>query len=440
MINKKKWMLALSSLLLLAAAGCSFANNQSKEPDKLTLFVASDIHYLAPELNDNGEAFQKYMTNSDGKFLRYIDPITNAFIRDVKDQKPDVLIISGDLTNNGEKASHKELADKLESIEQETGTKIYVIPGNHDIKNPWARGFQGSEQYVTDTITPEDFADIYQDFGYTEAVSRDEGSLSYLATPSKDLWLLMLDTSISEFNELMGNPMINGELSPETLAWIRKCGEQAKNENARLVAVMHHNLLDHSKVLNKGFTLDNNEEALEVFKECGIQLVFSGHIHLQNIKSDGTDHPIYDIATGSLGVYPVQYGILTFDPTDGFDYNTSLVDVEGWAKAEGIEDENLTGFSDYSKAYYSEASLKKAKDRLAEVEGYTDKEKQMMAETMGKLNLNYFAGTIDKVREEILASEGYHLWETADPSVRTKNYILSVLEDGKDNHNHLTLR
>ena len=45
-----------------------------------------------------------------------------------------MLILSGDLTNNGEKESHIDIAEKLKEIEK-NGTAVYVIPGNHEGEN-----------------------------------------------------------------------------------------------------------------------------------------------------------------------------------------------------------------------------------------------------------------------------------------------------------------
>ena len=64
-----------------------------------------------------------------------MDEILGAFTYEVKNKKPDVLIISGDLTSNGEKKSHVDLAEKLKEIEK-AGTAIYVVRGNHDVLNP----------------------------------------------------------------------------------------------------------------------------------------------------------------------------------------------------------------------------------------------------------------------------------------------------------------
>ena len=46
-------------------------------------------------------------------------------------QKADGLILSGDLTFNGEKKSHEELAEKFKKVEK-SGAPVMVIPGNHD--------------------------------------------------------------------------------------------------------------------------------------------------------------------------------------------------------------------------------------------------------------------------------------------------------------------
>lgn len=90
------------------------------------MVVTTDVHYFAPSLTDNGKAFEKYVAAGDGKQLAYSDEITDAFLADVEAKKTDVLIISGDLTNNGEKTSHEELAKKLTQVEK-TGTQVLLF-------------------------------------------------------------------------------------------------------------------------------------------------------------------------------------------------------------------------------------------------------------------------------------------------------------------------
>ena len=53
----------------------------------------------------------------------------------IKKDKPDLVLISGDLTKDGEKLGHQNMAEKLQTIEDETDAEIFVINGNHDIYN-----------------------------------------------------------------------------------------------------------------------------------------------------------------------------------------------------------------------------------------------------------------------------------------------------------------
>lgn len=441
-ILNKKYSLLLWMLIVGFLIGCSINNKNSKVLGKdITMFVANDIHYLVKDLYVKGNAFQYYLDTSDGKLIHYIDEIMLAFTNDIAKKKPDILILSGDLTNNGEKESHVQLAERLDEIEQQTGTRIYVVPGNHDLLNPWARGFTETEQYITDTISPDDFEKIYNSFGYEEAVSRDKSSLSYLVAPSDDLWLLMLDTCIYDFNELIGAPTTNGEISSDTFEWIKKCSKMAKEKNAQIVTVMHHNLFNHSELLNSGFTLDNNEKALKIYQESDFPLVLSGHIHIQDIRSSGVEgnDTVYDIATSALSVYPVQYGVLKFDPSQGFDYSTSRVDVENWAKESDSKDENLIHFEEYAKGYFADLSYNQAYDALTKVGSNSEQEKELMSKTMSLLNIYYFGGTVDSIKDDVLESEGYHLWQKANEPEFLRAYILNILEESNANMNELQI-
>ncbi|WP_287895528.1 metallophosphoesterase [Clostridium sp.] len=57
------------------------------------------------------------------------------FLEEVRTAHPSALVLSGDLSQNGEKANHEALAEKLERV-QAAGIPVLVIPGNHDINHP----------------------------------------------------------------------------------------------------------------------------------------------------------------------------------------------------------------------------------------------------------------------------------------------------------------
>lgn len=109
--------------------------------------------------------------------MNYISEILDAFIADVIKQRPDGLIVSGDLVFNGEKISHEELAMKLRKVEK-NGIPVMIIPGNYDINNFYASGFKKDSTYPVDFIELEKFKELYEEFGLRQAVYQDPHSFS----------------------------------------------------------------------------------------------------------------------------------------------------------------------------------------------------------------------------------------------------------------------
>ena len=69
------------------------------------IITATDIHYLSPSLTDSRQYIQgKRLIAQMAKVIRYIDEIMSAFADEVISAAPDILILSGDLTFNGEKS------------------------------------------------------------------------------------------------------------------------------------------------------------------------------------------------------------------------------------------------------------------------------------------------------------------------------------------------
>lgn len=449
---------ALSILIITAAllGGCRDTNSSSASPDVTTpsageaedatgpvsFWVATDTHYLDKALHDGGAAFQSYVTGGDGKMLPYSDELMEALVNDVQKQKPKFLILSGDLTNNGEASSHTELAAKLKRIEA-LGTSVYVIPGNHDLFNPWARSFKGDKQIVTEHITDQNFTSLYADYGYNEAISRDKNSLSYVVKAAPGLWLLMIDSSQYANNEKYGFPQTDGRILPATLSWMDDCVKLAAQQHASIITVMHHNLLSHTSMAVSGFKLNNSQETMKTLRKDGLNLVLSGHIHMQDIRRDPAAGqataatadalPVYDIATSAFAVNPHQYGAMSFDPLSRkVTYHTVSVDVEGWAKANGITDPNLLNFKTYAEQTFTEESYNKALNNL-EDSTYTEIEKQSMAKMMSALNVKYFAGTAGSAAEELKAMPGYKLWESQKEGFMP-GYISSMLKPQEESN------
>ncbi len=75
-----------------------------------------------------------------------------ALVAQVEQERPKALLVSGDLTFNGEYQSFVDLANFFKQIES-FGTKVLVEPGNHDIADGWARKFIGEQNYKTRQLT-----------------------------------------------------------------------------------------------------------------------------------------------------------------------------------------------------------------------------------------------------------------------------------------------
>lgn len=395
----------IALLFLIFEFNFSSSKDIIKSGKSITMFIASDSHYLDKSLTDNSQGYEEYAITRDGKQLLYMEEIMDAFANDIKVSKPDILIMSGDLTNNGEMTNHIELAKRFKKIEK-SGTSVYVIPGNHDILSIWARGYRDGSPYQVENVDHNEFKEIYKDFGYKEAISQDNKTLSYLATPSEDIWLLMIDSN--KYFSDYSMPSNSGIITEETIDWIKECSRLAKEKNAKLLAVMHHPLMQHSLKVADGTLIDNSSEVTDLFKELDIEITFSGHIHIQDIKADDVENPkIYDIVNSALSVYPQQYGVLKYSLNDGYDYSNARVNVEQWANQQRLSDPNLLSFNEYSKNSFGSRPYNTAVEELRELETYSDQEIEDIAQMVKDLNLRQFEGTIYSIKEELFSSALY---------------------------------
>jgi 3',5'-cyclic AMP phosphodiesterase CpdA len=283
----------------------------------LKIAVVSDIHYMDPSLLRNnaaqGQAFQNYLAQ-DPKLLEYSDPIFKTVLSKLKSEKPDILLIPGDLTKDGEKVCHEAMAGFLKRLEAQH-IKIYVIPGNHDINNPEAARYDGDHAYPIPSVSDKEFSSIYADFGYKDAISRDPNSLSYVCQPFKGLWILGIDDC--EYYDNTTFAIVAGKIKPLTMTWILQRMAEARKRNITVLAMMHHGIMEHytgQNQLDPGYVTDNWEANADAFISAGLKVMFTGHYHANDITLRNTNRKIlYDIETGSLVTPPSPYRVIAFD-------------------------------------------------------------------------------------------------------------------------------
>jgi 3',5'-cyclic AMP phosphodiesterase CpdA len=288
-----------------------------KSGKEIKIAIVTDIHYLDPSLMQNnaaaGAAFQAYLAQ-DPKLIEFSDPLFRTILSQLSRERPDILLIPGDLTKDGEKVSHETVAYLLQKFAGHR-TKVFVVPGNHDINNPHSAGFNGDEMFPAPTVTPSEFVSIYDHFGYRNALYRDPASLSYICQPVKDLWILGIDAC--KYSENSGSPEVSGAIKPETMAWIQLRMAEAKTKNIKVIALMHHNLMEHytgQSQLDPGYVVDDWQASMTALMEAGLQVIFTGHYHANDItKYKSGIKVIYDVQTGSPVNTPSPYRLVNLE-------------------------------------------------------------------------------------------------------------------------------
>ncbi|MEG3438886.1 metallophosphoesterase [Pannus brasiliensis CCIBt3594] len=230
--------------------------------------------------------------------------------------KLDFLLIPGDLTQDGEPENHRWLADTLARLP----FPVYVVPGNHDVVR-----LHATENH----IGLDDFPVYYQNFGYD-----NPEKLYYIQEIFPKVKLIGLNSN--QFDE---NGKQIGHLDGEQLLWLKTILPDLRDD---LVLVMiHHNIIEHlpgqsSHELGRRYMLDNAPDLLTLLQENGVNLLITGHLHIQDIAHS---RGIHEITTGSLVSYPHPYRVIEYRG------NTGELHIESFHLKSLPEWENLAEMS-----------------------------------------------------------------------------------------------
>jgi 3',5'-cyclic AMP phosphodiesterase CpdA len=274
--------------------------------------VLSDLHYMDPSLlKSDGSAFQMYLMQ-DPKLLAESGAILQQMIHNLLAEKPDFVMISGDLTKDGELVSHKSLIRQLEILRL-NNIKVLVVPGNHDINNPDAKLFDGDNATPVASITPEKFVSLYSDYGYRNAIARDPNSLSYVSEPVKGLRILALD-ACEYYNNTADYCVVAGKIKDATMTWAKEQLADAKAKGKTVIGMMHHGLVEHfmgESVIFADYLVDNYYEKANELMKAGLKVIFTGHFHANDATEQTSgDLSLVDIETGSAVIWESPYRII----------------------------------------------------------------------------------------------------------------------------------
>ncbi len=341
---KKTLCFLLAACLAVTAAVVPGA---AKRADDLRLAVTSDIHYNVPS-----ESLEK---RNDDPIFWYANRrcameeesglILDEFLNQCAESRPDYVLISGDLADNGRTVmqEHLDVAEKLRAFEEKTGVPVFVIDGNHDLGENCA-------------VTRKEFKEIYADFGYDLALETREEDCSYTANLGEKYRLIALDSC---------DPSVSTEdgMTAALVRWVKTQAKKAKADGRYPILMMHHNLIDHlpmQRLINRNFIVRFHFTTAEQFADCGIRTVFTGHEHCSDVAvfTSALGNKIYDFATTALTMYPLSYREVSYTDNEiAYESKTiEKIDADALtAQTDGYTPEQLDlmnrGLNEYAKGF-----------------------------------------------------------------------------------------
>lgn len=343
----KKIISVTLSLILVLSMMCIAPFANAEEGDRINFALATDLHIdvIRDTLEMNYPESELYF-HADGSGNLYDEAtgIANSFLSQAAQQNVDFILLSGDLTRDGDEAQHRYVAELLKKYTEETGIRVYVVPGNHDYHNS----------------LPADFKEYYKDVCYADALVIDDVTASYTADLPNNFRLIAVDSNKA--------PVDGDGLTERTFNWIREQVKQAKADGKEILYTMHHPVLEHlylGRYLMKDFMVRNHEEVAEMFCDSGIQYVFTGHEHGNDIAKyeSKSGKVLYDVLTTSLSSYPLEYRLVSYG-ADGVDIKMQrITECDFSSLVNGYNDAQLelmkNDYTEYSYGYFKYAIEKK---------------------------------------------------------------------------------
>ena len=379
-----KGIVAWTLCLLLTALCAPAAARQIEEGEPFTIAVAADLH-VNPANRDTG------LINP---LVPYNLEITDALLWDAAGSGADVLLLCGDITNQGRLVQHEALTEKLRRAE-ESGLTVYVLPGNHDI------GETGTDA----------FARLYEDFGYGEAYSRDPASLSSSVRVGSYL-LLLLDT-----NGYTGQ-RYEASLSEATLAWMQGQLELAREKGWPVIAAGHYPLLT-------GYSTPfvHKDRAAGLLESYGVQLYLAGHLHKRCVAVQGE---LAELVVDQAIAYPCCYAMLEVDG-ESCRYTPRQIAVSDWAAQSGTYDPSLLGF-DACQTELEQARCRGIVERLRRDRDVGAEALAQAEDFFWQLMDSRAHGTVSEHADALRAHPGYGLLVELAVGTIYNSWIPSVIE------------
>lgn len=307
-------------------------------PNQIKIAHLSDTHFFSRRLYSDCPDFT-IAEHSDRKMFRESGDIITKAMDEIVAYQPDLVILSGDLTKDGELACHQDIHAMLSDAKKRLKaagkeTQFAVINGNHDINNDLnGRDFSGGFAEHTDLVDPLAFKDLYADCGYDDAIAMFDqggskgGSLSYVLRPVKGVTLIAVDSckySTDQNGLDVDEHVTSGVVGEKLLQWIESQAKQARAAGDIVFVTQHHGVVPHFSMeptLMGEYLVDNYEECQRRYADAGVSAVFTGHMHANDIASITTEagNTLFDIETCATVTYPsdIRFATLGWEREKG---------------------------------------------------------------------------------------------------------------------------
>ena len=204
---------------------------------------------------------------SDLHFGRVDDALLAPLRSQVEALRPDVVVVSGDLTQRARSEQFRAARAYLDTL---PGPQI-IVPGNHDISlyNVFRRFFQPLDRYrrfITDDLAPAYVDDEIAVLGVNTARSLTikDGRISHAQIADVQARLSALPATLTR------------------------------------VVVTHHPF-DLPAHRDEDDLVDRAPVAMQAFAECGVDLLLSGHMHISHSASTAERYRLEGFA--ALGIH-----------------------------------------------------------------------------------------------------------------------------------------
>jgi 3',5'-cyclic-AMP phosphodiesterase len=246
---------------------------------------------------------------------RHREALLHAAIAEVNEAQPDLVVIAGDVTDDGYPDQYALAKEELAGL---ACPQVVYVPGNHDARNVGYVRFE-------------------ETFG-----SRD--SRLRLTAGDLEVALVAVDSSKPDVNE--------GEIGREHYGWIEE--GFAGPTDLRIFACHHHLMPIPGTGRERNQVLDAGD-VLALLRHCEVDLVLSGHRHVPWV---------WPVA----GMLLVHSGTVSTMRTRGFPdpaYNLIRVDSERIAVELRVPGGRAQSLGDYPLAWPAELSGRLAQPFLA---------------------------------------------------------------------------